>query len=201
MDNCDYVFKYIIVGDSSVGKSCFMLRFIDNRFKADHDITIGVEFGAKTIKIHKNSLKIQIWDTAGQESFRSIARSYYRGAVGVILMFDITNKDSFLNVYRWLSEIQEQVAPHVSIMLVGNKTDLGARRVVKTEEAKEFAEIHGLLYFETSALSGSNVETVFLQSAEIILMKILDGSIDLKKDHTGIRVGTTSKKKSCCRSE
>jgi Ras-related protein Rab-2A len=178
-----------------------MLRFIDNRFKADHDITIGVEFGAKTIKIGKVSIKVQIWDTAGQESFRSIARSYYRGAVGVILMFDICNKDSFFNVYRWLSEIQEQGASHVCIVLVGNKSDLAAKRLVKTEEAKEFAEVHGLRYFETSALNGSQVEAVFASSAETIMMKILDGRIDLKRDHTGIRVGNSTKKKSCCKGE
>jgi len=201
MDNCDYVFKYIIVGDSSVGKSCFMLRFVDNRFKADHDITIGVEFGAKNIKIHKQTIKLQIWDTAGQESFRSIARSYYRGAVGVVLMFDITNKDSFLNVYRWLSEIREQGSTYVSIVLVGNKTDLAGKRMVKSEEAKEFADNQNLKYFETSALSGSNVESVFLATSEGILEKIMDGTIDMKKDHTGIRVGKSEKKRSCCRGD
>ena len=136
MDDCAYLLKYIIVGDSSVGKSCFMLRFTDNRFKLDHDITIGVEFGTKVIKIGKNLIKIQIWDTAGQESFRSIARSYYRGAVGVLMMYDITNKDSFINIFRWLTEIKEMATNHVNITLIGNKLDLAEHRVVKTEEGK-----------------------------------------------------------------
>lgn len=184
-----------------MGKSCLLLRFTDNRFKADHDITIGVEFGAKNIKVRKNLIKLQIWDTAGQESFRSIARSYYRGAVGVILVFDITNKDSFLNVYRWLSEIKEQGSSHACIVLVGNKTDLSDKRVVNTEEAKDFADNQNLKYFETSALNGDNVETVFVDTSEEILAKISSGVIDMKRDHTGIRVGNSEKKKSCCRGD
>ena len=122
MDDCAYLLKYIIVGDSSVGKSCFMLRFTDNRFKLDHDITIGVEFGTKVIKIGKNLIKIQIWDTAGQESFRSIARSYYRGAVGVLMMYDITNKDSFINIFRWLTEIKEMATNAITKRHLAFKT-------------------------------------------------------------------------------
>lgn len=199
MDNCAFVFKYIIVGDSSVGKSCFMLRFTDNRFKADHDITIGVEFGTKTIRLNKTQIKIQIWDTAGQESFRSIARSYYRGAVGVLLMYDITNKDSFINVYRWLNEIREQSSHEICIMLVGNKTDRSGERKVSTEEAKEFALNNDMLFVEASALNGTNVENAFVMSSSEILKKIECGEIDMTKEHTGIRVGDVEKKSGCCK--
>jgi Ras-related protein Rab-2A len=201
MENCDYVFKYIIVGDSSVGKSCLMLRFTDNRFKPDHDITIGVEFGSKLVKVGKHSVKVQIWDTAGQETFRSIARSYYRGAVSVLLVYDITNKDSFINIYRWLCEIKEQTDHEICITLVGNKLDLNAHRTVKVEEAKEFALNNDLLFVESSALTGANVEAAFTVSCTEILRKIEEGKIDMKKEHTGIRVGESNKKKSCCRSE
>ena len=198
MDNCAYVFKYIIVGDSSVGKSCFMLRFTDNRFKADHDITIGVEFGTKSIKIGKILIKIQIWDTAGQESFRSIARSYYRGAVGVLLMYDITNKDSFINVYRWLNEIREQANHQICITLVGNKLDRGKDRKVGFEEAKELAANNDMLFTEASALNGINVTETFVQSSSEIMRKIESGVIDMNKEHNGIRVGEVAKKKGCC---
>ena len=198
MDNCAYVFKYIIVGDSSVGKSCFMLRFTDDRFKADHDITIGVEFGTKSIKIGKTLIKIQIWDTAGQESFRSIARSYYRGAVGVLLMYDITNKDSFINVYRWLNEIREQASHQICITLVGNKLDRGLERKVGFEEAKEFAANNDMMFVEASALNGLNVTETFVRSSSDIMRRIENGEIDMTKEHTGIRVGEAAKKKGCC---
>lgn len=201
MDNCSYVFKYIIVGDSCVGKSCFMLRFTDNRFRADHDVTIGVEFGSKIIKIGKTLIKIQIWDTAGQENFRSIARSYYRGAVGVIIMYDLTNKDSFINIYRWLNELKEQSSHKFSIVLVGNKLDLAAHRVVKPEEALEFAINNDMLFSEASALTGVNVESVFVRSATEIMKKIESGDIDMAKEHTGIRVGEGNKRQRCCGSE
>ena len=201
MENCDYVFKYIIVGDSSVGKSCFMLRFTDNRFNSDHDITIGVEFGSKFIKIGKYVIKVQIWDTAGQESFRSIARSYYRGAIGVIIMYDISNKDSFLNIYRWLCEIKEQTDHEICILLVGNKIDLNENRLVKFEEAREFAVNNDLIFIEASALTGINVEDSFTMLTASILKKIEEGKIDIAKGHTGIRVGEPIKKKSCCKSE
>lgn len=120
-----YILKFIIVGDSSVGKSCLLLQFTDNRFKQAHDLTIGVEFGARTLSIDKNtSIKLQIWDTAGQESFRSITRSYYRGAICSLLVYDITRRTSFQNVVRWLEEMREHAYSKMLIILVGNKKDL-----------------------------------------------------------------------------
>lgn len=120
-----YILKFIIVGDSSVGKSCLLLQFTDNRFKQAHDLTIGVEFGARTLVIDKNtSIKLQIWDTAGQESFRSITRSYYRGAICSLLVYDITRRTSFQNVVRWLEEMREHAYSKMLIILVGNKKDL-----------------------------------------------------------------------------
>ena len=120
-----YIFKFIIVGDSSVGKSCLLLQFTDNRFKQAHDLTIGVEFGARTLTIDKTTnIKLQIWDTAGQESFRSITRSYYRGAICSLLVYDITRRTSFQNVVRWLEEMREHAYSKMLIILVGNKKDL-----------------------------------------------------------------------------
>jgi Ras-related protein Rab-2A len=124
-----YTFKFIVVGDSSVGKSCLLLQFTDKRFKQSHDLTIGVEFGSRMIKVDQNvSVKLQIWDTAGQESFRSITRSYYRGAICSLLVYDITRRSSFQNCVQWLEEIQQHGYRKMLIILVGNKCDLESQR-------------------------------------------------------------------------
>ena len=111
-----------------VGKSCLLLQFTDKRFRQQHDLTIGVEFGARTIQITEKNIKLQIWDTAGQESFKSITRSYYRGAAGALLVYDITRRDTFTHLTRWLEEVKQNGNPDMSIMLIGNKSDLDARR-------------------------------------------------------------------------
>ena len=124
-----YVFKYIVVGDSSVGKSCLLLQFTDGRFKQAHDLTIGVEFGSRTVEVSKgNFIKLQIWDTAGQESFRSITKAYYRGAICALLVYDVTRRQSFDNLVRWLEELFENGSNRMTIVLVGNKTDLETNR-------------------------------------------------------------------------
>ena len=125
MASYSYVFKYIVVGDSSVGKSCLLLQFTDQRFKAAHDLTIGVEFGSRTVPVDgQNNVKLQIWDTAGQESFRSITRSYYRGAICALLVYDITRRDTFQNLVRWMEEMLEHAYQRMTIVLVGNKKDI-----------------------------------------------------------------------------
>lgn len=124
-----YVFKFIIVGDSSVGKSCLLLQFTDRRFKEAHDLTIGVEFGSRTLALDQGAnVKLQIWDTAGQESFKSITRSYYRGAICALLVYDITRRQTFINLMSWLEEMLEHGYSKMQIILVGNKCDLGDRR-------------------------------------------------------------------------
>jgi Ras-related protein Rab-2A len=176
-----------------------MLRFTDSRFKSSHEITIGLEFGSKSIKIQKQFIKLQIWDTAGQENFRSIARSYYRGAVGIILMYDITSKDSFFNTLRWLNEIKEVACPNIVISLVGNKVDLKEKRKVQTAEGKDFASNNGLFFFETSALSGENVEKVFTESCECVLNRVRSGEIDTSQENSGVKIlKKEKKKKNCC---
>jgi Ras-related protein Rab-2A len=125
-----YLFKYIIVGDTGVGKSCALLQFTDERFQPVHDLTIGVEFGAKMITIENRQIKLQIWDTAGQESFRSITRSYYRGAASALLMYDITRRETFNHLTRWLEEINKNSNSNIVIMLIGNKSDLEHRCAV-----------------------------------------------------------------------
>lgn len=117
-----YLFKYIIIGDTGVGKSCLLLQFTDKRFQPVHDLTIGVEFGARMVNLEGDKLvKLQIWDTAGQESFRSITRSYYRGAAGALLVYDITRRDTFQHLSRWLEEARQHAQSNMVIMLIGNK--------------------------------------------------------------------------------
>jgi len=183
-----YLFKYIIIGDTGVGKSCLLLQFTDKRFRHDHDLTIGVEFGARLLSIDNKPIKLQIWDTAGQESFRSITRSYYRGATGALLVYDISRRDSFGHVSRWLNEAREYSNPNMVIMLIGNKCDLD-RREVSYEEGANFAQKNGLVFLETSAKTAQNVEEAFVRTAKTISENIQTGVFDLSNEAHGIKVG------------
>ena len=174
-----------------VGKSCLLLQFTDKRFQPVHDLTIGVEFGARLIPIDGRQVKLQIWDTAGQESFRSITRSYYRGAAGALLVYDITRRETFSQVDRWLTEARENASQNMVIMLIGNKLDLEHKRAVTKEEAMAFARKNKLIFLETSAKTAENVEKAFVQTATNIYNNIKKGVYDLKKE-VGIRVGTSN---------
>ena len=191
MASYSYVFKYIIVGDSSVGKSCLLLQFTDQRFKAAHDLTIGVEFGSRTIQVdNSNTVKLQIWDTAGQESFRSITRSYYRGAICALLVYDITRKYTFQNLVRWLEEMLEHAYSRMTIILVGNKKDLESEREVSYEEGAEFAKKNKLIFFETSAKTSENVDATFINATKMIFQNIQKGNVyDLANEAIGIKPG------------
>lgn len=184
-----YLFKYIIIGDSAVGKSCLLLQFTDKRFQPVHDLTIGVEFGARMITIDGKQIKLQIWDTAGQESFRSITRSYYRGAAGALLVYDITRRDTFNHLTTWLDDARQHSNSNMVIMLIGNKTDQESKRAVTKEEGEQFAMDHGLIFMETSAKTSTNVEEAFIQTAKEIYEKIQQGVFDIKNESNGIKIG------------
>ncbi|KAL6338748.1 hypothetical protein AAG906_023897 [Vitis piasezkii] len=158
----DYVFKVVLIGDSAVGKSQILARFARNEFSLDSKATIGVEFQTRTLVIQHKSVKAQIWDTAGQERYRAVTSAYYRGAVGAMLVYDITKRQSFDHIPRWLEELRGHADKNIVIILIGNKTDLEEQRAVPTEDAKEFAEKEGLFFLETSALEATNVENAFL---------------------------------------
>ncbi|XP_074563303.1 ras-related protein RABA4d-like [Curcuma longa] len=158
----DYVFKVVLIGDSAVGKSQLLARFARNEFNLDSKATIGVEFQTRTITIDHKTIKAQIWDTAGQERYRAVTSAYYRGAVGAMLVYDITKRQSFDHVTRWLEELRGHADKNIVIMLIGNKSDLGSLRAVPTEDAKEFAENENLFFMETSALEATNVESAFV---------------------------------------
>lgn len=186
----NYLFKYIIIGDTGVGKSCLLLQFTDKRFTERHDLTIGVEFGARMVELPGRgvTLKLQIWDTAGQESFRSITRSYYRGAAAALLVYDITRRDTFASIKKWLVEARSNGNGDMVVMLVGNKTDLTRLRSVTTAEGAAFAEEHGLVFVETSARDDSNVDEAFISTAVAVHDLIEAGSI-ADTDFTGIKKG------------
>ncbi|KAJ7985576.1 hypothetical protein DPEC_G00353510 [Dallia pectoralis] len=157
----NFVFKVVLIGESGVGKSNLLSRFTKNEFNHDSRTTIGVEFSTRTVQLKGLTIKAQIWDTAGLERYRAITSAYYRGAVGALLVYDITKHLTYECVERWLKELYDHADPHIVVMLVGNKSDLGTERSVPTEEAKDFAEKNGILFLETSALESTNVETAF----------------------------------------
>jgi len=168
-----YLFKIIIIGDANIGKSCLLLRFINNSYRDHHDLTIGVEFGCKIIKSHdKDNIKLQIWDTAGQEAFKSIIRAYYRNTAGALLVYDVTNRNTFNNVKVWLDDIQKYSTNNInSIILVGNKIDL-ENREISFEEGFNLASNYNLLFIETSAKTCENIDLVFEILTKDILSKL-----------------------------
>lgn len=164
----DYLFKLLLIGDSGVGKSCMLLRFADDTYTESYISTIGVDFKIRTIEMDGKTIKLQIWDTAGQERFRTITSSYYRGAHGIIVVYDVTDQDSFDHVKQWLQEVDRYASDKVNTLLVGNKSDLTSKRMVSYETAKEFADSVGMEFLETSAKNSTNIEKAFMVMAEQI---------------------------------
>ena len=190
--NFHYLFKYIIIGDSAVGKSNILLRYVHGQFNDEFQSTLGVEFAAKNLEIENLIYRIQIWDTAGQENFRSITRAYYKNSACAFIVYDITNRQSFTHIKAWLEDIQKQCPKTIFLVLVGNKIDLKDTREVSYEEGACFAEQNGMLFFETSAKTGENIDDLFVKSAEAIKEKIEIGFYDLTNSGCGIRKGQGS---------
>jgi len=159
----DHLFKLLLIGDSGVGKSCLLLRFSDDIFTDSFISTIGVDFKIRTIDLDGKRIKLQIWDTAGQERFRTITSSYYRGAHGIIVVYDVTEQKSFDSIQKWLQEIDTFAGPSVTKLLVGNKCDLDSQRVIQTPKGEELAKSLGIPFIETSAKTTKNVEEAFLR--------------------------------------
>ncbi|CAL1536585.1 unnamed protein product [Lymnaea stagnalis] len=161
----EYIFKVIIVGDSSVGKTSMLLRYTDDCFNESFITTIGVDFRIKSIEVSGVTAKMHLWDTAGQDRFRNITSSFYRGADCVLLVYDVTDMHSFTNLNTWLNDVQRYGTEHSLVLLVGNKLDMAGRRVVSEAEARQFAESAGLRYVETSAKDATNIHDAFTSVA------------------------------------
>jgi len=203
MSDYDYLFKLLLIGDSGVGKSCLLLRFADNTYTDSYISTIGVDFKIRTLDIDGKTVKLQIWDTAGQERFRTITSSYYRGAHGIIVVYDVTDKVSFNNVKQWLGEIDRYACQSVNKLLVGNKADLVEKKVVDFNEAKEFADSLGISFLETSAKSAQNVEEAFLTMTRQIKERVSRNHDPNPPKPGSVNISTNSKKlkgdkKKCC---
>ncbi|XP_041976314.1 ras-related protein Rab-3 isoform X1 [Aricia agestis] len=170
--NFDYMFKLLIIGNSSVGKTSFLFRYADDSFTSAFVSTVGIDFKVKTVFRHDKRVKLQIWDTAGQERYRTITTAYYRGAMGFILMYDITNEESFNSVQDWVTQIKTYSWDNAQVILVGNKCDMEEERVVSQERGKQLADQLGVEFYETSAKENINVKTVFERLVDIICDKM-----------------------------
>ena len=193
----DCVYKVLLLGDSTVGKTCFLLRYCDKTFQEAHLSTIGLDYRLKSMTLQSGkNIKLQVWDTAGQDRFRAITKNYYKGANGIILIYDVTNRQSYENVKNWITQIREEANPNVVIYLAGNKIDVSEEeKVVKTEEGKKIAEEFNLPLYETSAKNGININRIFeelVEKVDEIYSKLELPKIDQKKK---IIYGET---KRCC---
>jgi len=198
----DYLFKLLLIGDSGVGKSCLLLRFADDTYTESYISTIGVDFKIRTIQLDGKTIKLQIWDTAGQERFRTITSSYYRGAHGIIVVYDVTEMESFNNVKQWLHEIDRYACEGVNKLLVGNKADLTTKKQVDYSSAKEFADSLSIPFLETSAKSATNVEQAFMTMASEIKTRMATTPAAIKQgNQTTLPVGKPAggaKSSGCC---
>jgi len=196
----DHLFKLLIIGDSGVGKSSLLLRFADNTFSGSYITTIGVDFKIRTIDVNGEQVKLQIWDTAGQERFRTITSTYYRGTHGVIVVYDVQSAESFVNVKRWLHEI-EQNCDSVNRILVGNKDDSPDKKVVETTDAQNFADQIKVTLFETSAKDNKNVEEMFAEITQQVLSTKKSSLAEQPTHNDKIKLDKKGKKKNksnCC---
>lgn len=185
----DYMFKILIIGNSSVGKTSFLFRYADDSFTSAFVSTVGIDFKVKTVIRKEKRMKLQIWDTAGQERYRTITTAYYRGAMGFILMYDVTNEDSFNSVQDWVTQIKTYSWDNAQVILVGNKSDIERDRVISYDRGKQLADQLGLEFFETSAKENINVKNVFERLVDIICDKMSDG-LDADQSMGNVTRGT-----------
>lgn len=200
--NNEHLLKILLIGNSGVGKSCLLMRYVENNFTTNFFNTIGVDFKMKTIPINDREVKLQIWDTAGQERFRTITCNYYRGAHGVVVVYDITDRESFDSVKNWMVEIEKYAQENVNKLLIGNKCDQTAKRQVSHEEGADLARQLKIDFQETSAKEVTNVDTVFKTMAENILNRIThvpdDEGFNTLSNKTNTRRNDNIKNGGCC---
>ena len=194
MEQKEFIYKILLLGDSSVGKTCFLMRYTDNTFQDIHMSTIGLDYKLKNVQLENGKMvKIQVWDTAGQDRFRSITKNYYKGAHGIILIYDVTEQKSFDNVKNWMAQIKEEVSERVSIVLVGNKIDDEDNRKISTEQGESMAKDYEIMFFECSAKTGQNIDEIFNN----LVKKVVENFS--KSADSGQKLKNKKKKgKGCC---
>lgn len=204
----DYLIKLLLIGDSGVGKSCLLLRFSDDSFTTSFITTIGIDFKIRIFELDGKRIKLQIWDTAGQERFRTITTAYYRNAMGILLVYDVTDESSFNNIRNWIKNIEQHASDNVNKILVGNKADMDeSKRAVPTARGQALADEYGIKFFETSAKTNLNVEQAFFSIARDIKQRLSETdfkaepqTIKISKPDPAKDASNTSVKSSCCSS-
>ncbi|XP_061893395.1 RAB3D, member RAS oncogene family, b [Entelurus aequoreus] len=201
--NFDYMFKLLIIGNSSVGKTSFLFRYADDSFTSAFISTVGIDFKVKTVFRNDKRIKLQIWDTAGQERYRTITTAYYRGAMGFLLMYDITNQESFNAVQDWATQIKQYSWDNAQVILIGNKCDMEDDRLIPTEDGQRIAEDLGFQFFEASAKDNINVKQVFECLVDVICDKMnesMEADLNIAPNHRnqGLKDSPPSNNKSNC---
>ena len=202
-EDYDFIFKVLLLGNSDVGKSSIILRYVDQTWSDTFVPTIGVDFKVKTLEVDNKKIKMQIWDTAGQERFRTVISSYFRGSHGLFLIYDITNRDSFKNLENWLSEIEENANKNVLKFLIGNKCDLENDREIETKEGQDFANRNVMQFMETSAKEDKNINEAFEALAKLMMEFSNEKNSSLNKADTKVLKKSSGKdlktKSGCCK--
>ena len=196
----DEKIKVMLIGDANVGKTSIIKRFCKNIFTPSFLSTYGLDFETKYLKINNKTINLQIWDTAGEERYRVIAKNYFNKSDGFVVVYDITNKNSFENVTNWLEQIQENASEHAQSILLGNKCDLEGKRIIKKEEGMELAKIHNINFYETSAEKGKNIDQAFNDLVKVILESgvISRSESELSSTLVNNSVNDRNQRKKCC---
>ena len=204
-DNYEFMFKVVLVGDSFVGKTNIMSKYLNNEFHEDSKATVGVEFGSKQFNIEGHSIKAQIWDTAGQERYKAITSAYYKGAKGAFIVYDITRKNSFESIDKWINDVTSVADKKITIVLIGNKSDLEDQRQVTKEQGEDKANKLQVAFLETSAFSGENLEKAFQMMIKEVYKKcheemMSEGDVDIINGGEDINLAkkNNSGEKKCC---
>ena len=204
-DNYEFMFKVVLVGDSFVGKTNIMSKYLKNEFHEDSKATVGVEFGSKQFNVEGHSIKAQIWDTAGQERYKAITSAYYKGAKGAFIVYDITRKNSFESIDKWINDVTAVADKKITIVLIGNKSDLEDQRQVTKEQGEDKANKLQVAFLETSAFSGENLEKAFQMMIKEVYQKcheemMSEGDVDIIKGGEDINLAKKNNngEKKCC---
>jgi len=183
-----YSVKIIVIGDQSVGKTNILNRYVNNEFKEEYAITIGMDFLTCNVELYDKILKLRLWDTAGSERFRSVTKGYYSNSCCALIVYDITNETSFISLKKWIEDCQSYASKNIHLVLVGNKIDLESERTISENDGSELAIEYGMVFFETSAKSGKNIEDIFLEICKTISKKIDEGKYDFSDPSCGVNL-------------